>query len=217
MAQGLVKRLQGYFRGKRNRLLTDIISEISARTGRPVSILDVGGRAEFWDSVACDAIGHVTITNIAEGDITFARARYPSVGLYGNILDLSAFRDQGFDLVVCNSVIEHLVTWANIRVAARELLSVAPRGFIQTPSFWFPVEQHFMIPVFHWLAPQIRVKLLPYLPRRGYRDVASVDAIRDYIEEINLLTFAEMKFLFPGKSITRERFLGLTKSYVVHW
>lgn len=35
-----------------------------------------------------------------------------------------------------------------------------------------------------------------------------------FLDEVRLLTFAEMKLLFPDCTILRERFLGLTKSYI---
>jgi hypothetical protein len=40
---------------------------------------------------------------------------------------------------------------------------------------------------------------------------AQVDAL---VEEYRLLTYREMRELFPDCEIRRERFLGLTKSYV---
>jgi len=138
-------------------------------------------------------------------------------GVYADALDLSRFTDGQFDMVVSNSMIEHLGTWKNIKTCAAQLRSVASCGYVQTPSFWFPVEQHFVIPFFHWLPPQLRVILLPYLPRTGYKNVESVDSVREYIEEINLLTECELKFLFPSARICREKILFLTKSYAALW
>ena len=63
-----------------------------------------------------------------------------------------------------NSVIEHLFTYeAQSRMAA-ELQRVAPRDWVQTPNFWFPIEPHFLVPAWHWLPEDARVAMLT---RRG--------------------------------------------------
>jgi len=209
--------LQHYFRTRRNQRLVALIDQVSARRRRAIKVLDVGGRAEFWKTVDVSKIDAITVTNIDKADIAVDAGQSLIRGEYANALDLSGFRARGYDLVVCNSVIEHLETWRNIKTCARELRSVAEAGFIQTPSFWFPVEQHFMIPFFHWAPAQLRASLLPYLPRRGYEQVGDVDVRRAYVEEINLLTRREFAFLFPDAEIVAEKVLGLTKSYTAIW
>jgi len=213
----LVAKLQSFFRKKRNQRLVELVNHLSLQKNRPITVLDVGGRAEFWKTVDVKNIEKITITNIDPADIVVDPNASWIEGEYANALDLSSFKTRGFDLVVSNSVIEHLQTWANMKVCAQELRSVADAGFIQTPSFWFPVEQHFMIPFFHWLPNPLRVILLPILPRRGYEDVPNVDIARAYIEEINLLTKPEFQFLFPKAQIFRETLIGLTKSYTAVW
>ncbi len=37
-----------------------------------------------------------------------------------------------------------------------------------------------------------------------------------YLEEIRLLSFKEMKQLFPGAKVYFEKFLGMNKSFVFH-
>jgi hypothetical protein len=213
----LIPQLQQYFRRRRNKLLTDLIDRVAGRLGRPARILDVGGRAAFWDTVETRNIEKITLANIEEIDLSGNSGRFPMEGVHADALDLSKFAGGQFDVVVSNSMIEHLGSWKNMKLCARQLRSVAPRGYVQTPSFWFPIEQHFMIPFFHWLPNQVRVILLPYLPRAGYEDAQSIDAVREYIEEINLLTGREMTFLFPDARTVKEKLLLFTKSYVVTW
>ena len=217
MAFPIISKLQHYFRKRRNKLLTDLIDRVAERLGRPLRILDVGGRAGFWDTVETQNIEKITLANIEAIELSGKRSRFVMEGVRADALDLSKFAGGQFDVVVSNSMIEHLGTWKNMKLCARQLRSVAARGYVQTPSFWFPVEQHFMIPFFHWLPNQIRVILLPYLPRAGYDDTRSIDTVREYIEEINLLTGREMTFLFPDARTVKEKLLLFTKSYVVTW
>ena len=217
MAPTSIAAVQRFFRKNRSRLLVEMIDRLAARLGRRVRILDVGGRAGFWDTVETTKIESIAIANIHEADISATSTKFNMRGVYADALDLSRFTDGQFDMVVSNSMIEHLGSWKNIKACAAQLQSVANYGYIQTPSFWFPIEQHFMIPFFHWLPPQVRVILLPYLPRAGYEDVESVDNVRQYIEEINLVTEGELKFLFPAARVHKERILFLTKSYAAVW
>jgi hypothetical protein len=213
----LIASLQNYFRKRRNGRLSGLIDQLAQRLNRPVRILDVGGRPVFWETVETSNIEKITLINIEAVDLSGKETRFPMEALNANALDLSEFAGGKFDLVVSNSVIEHLGSWSNIKLCAHEMRSVADCGYVQTPSFWFPVEQHFMIPFFHWLPNQLRVILLPYLPRAGYENAKSLDCARDYVEEINLLTGTEMAFLFPDARIDREKLVLFTKSYVAVW
>jgi hypothetical protein len=213
----LIAGLQSYFRKRRNRRLSGFIDQLARRLNRPLRILDVGGRPVFWETVDTDNIDKITVINIETVDLSGKPTRFPMEALHADALDLTDFAGGKFDLVVSNSVIEHLGTWKNIKLCARELRSVADCGYVQTPSVWFPIEQHFMIPFFHWLPNQVRAILLPHLPRAGYEDVNSIDSARDSLEVINLLTGREMAFLFPDAHIDREKLLLLTKSYVAIW
>ncbi len=38
--------------------------------------------------------------------------------------------------------------------------------------------------------------------------------VQDYADSVNLVTYKQMQELFPGCTIERERFMGLTKSLI---
>ena len=61
------------------------------------------------------------------------------------------FRDEAFDVVFSNSVIEHVGDAASQRRFAREVARVGRAYWVQTPNRWFPVEQHLLTPLVHWL------------------------------------------------------------------
>lgn len=93
--------------------------------------------------------------------------------MIGDARGLSRFSDQSFDMVVCNSVIEPIENWLDMRITANEAKRVGKRSWIQTPAFGFPVEQHFLLPVIHWLADPFLVWLIK-LFRPAFRTL-SVD------------------------------------------
>ncbi|WP_025860918.1 class I SAM-dependent methyltransferase [Acetobacter papayae] len=80
--------------------------------------------------------------------------------MIGDARGLSRFSDQSFDMVVCNSVIEPVGNWLDMRITDNEAKRVGKRGWIQTPAFGFPVEQHFLLPIIHWLADPFLVSLI---------------------------------------------------------
>jgi len=44
------------FRKRRGRLLAEQIRALSGKLGRPLQILDVGGRRDYWDNVGFNGI-----------------------------------------------------------------------------------------------------------------------------------------------------------------
>lgn len=62
------------------------------------------------------------------------------------------FRDDSFDYVVSNAVIEHVGGPERAQSMLAESVRVARRAaFHTTPDRWFPVEVHTQVPLLHWL------------------------------------------------------------------
>lgn len=61
------------------------------------------------------------------------------------------FKDNEFDIVHCNAVLEHAGSRKSQGELIRELCRVAPRRFIAVPNRRFPVEHHTCLPLLHWL------------------------------------------------------------------
>jgi hypothetical protein len=143
------------------------------------------------------------------------RVRHPNfVSLAGDACRLDDFADQSVDVVFSNSVIEHLGTWANQQRMADEIRRVGKTYFVQTPNFYFPVEPHFLCPLFHWLPFPARLWLIRHCSLGNItRKPSRAEAVKT-LGEFRLLKKSEVRALFPEADLHGERLLGLTKSYI---
>jgi hypothetical protein len=182
------------------------------KLNKPINILDIGGTQEYWVNMGLDDKDYkITLLNLAEEKVT--SPNFSSV--VGDATNLS-YADKSFDVVFSNSVIEHLFTKENQRKMAAEVKRVGSYYFVQTPNYFFPLEPHFLFPGFQFLPKAARVALinkfnLGHIPR-----IRNINEARLKVEEIRLLTVNEMKGLFPGAVIWKEKFGGLVKSIVAH-
>ena len=124
------------------------------------------------------------------------------------------YADGEFEIAYSSSVIEHLNQWEDQERFARELRRVGRSIYVQTPNRWFPIEPHFGGLFAHWLPAPLRRVLMPWLSVRGWLHSADGIDNRELLEEVRLLSFREMQALFADCEIVRERFLGLTKSFI---
>ena len=202
------------FRKRRGRILASRIRKITSALGRPIRIIDVGGRRDYWDNVGFEGISQITLINIDPDEIGRKTDRGDLFeDRVGDARSLSDVEDNAFDFYHANSVIEHVGTWEDMKAMAAEARRVAKSGWVQTPAWEFPIEPHFRLPFVHWLATPARTSLIRLAP--SYRKLDH-DRRRAHAERINLLTKGEMQFLFQGCDIYVERFV-LAKSYTAHW
>ena len=182
---------------------------------RPARILDVGGTQDFWESMGHGDLGDLRVTLLNLEAQPASGSNFESVA--GDARDLSRYADGSFDVVFSNSVIEHLgPSFADQQLMADEIRRVAQRYFVQTPNRHFPIEPHFLTPGFQFLPISARVWAATHFHLGWYKKFADPDAARREVESISLLTERQMQRLFPGALIYKEKFLGLTKSFVAY-
>lgn len=175
-------------------------------------VLDVGGTASCWSLL--EARPRVVYLNMP---------REPGLAGAGDLLVAGdarrlPFRDGAFDVVFSNSVIEHVGPPDNQAEMAREIARVGASYWVQTPNRRFPVEQHLLTPLLHllpkkWqrrLARRFTVWALLTRPSRDRWEFY----IEHYLNDVRLLDRREFGALFAGAEIWRERFCGLTKSFI---
>jgi hypothetical protein len=179
-------------------------------------ILDLGGSVHFWHEAGLiDQISHVDIYNVSYAEIQTKHAGNERFSIHIYDGQNIPQPDQAYDLVVSNSVFEHIPPHLRSQVA-KEARRVGKRGFIQTPALEFPIEPHFVMPFIHWLPRawgRQLVKVSPWALLSGH-SAAKQD---DYWGEVRLLGRHEVGQLFAGDPVSAERFLGLPKAWIVTW
>jgi len=171
-------------------------------------ILDVGGTAYNWTII--DSESKITLLNLSVPSNSNA---IPDNFSYtkGDGTNLQ-YQDNSFDICFSNSVIEHLGTYEKQILFAKEVQRVAKKIWIQTPAKAFFFEPHWLAPFIHYFPMRIQRKMAKHFTLRGrLSDQKYVDNL---LAELRLLTFKEMKELFPDCEIRIERFLGMPKSYI---
>lgn len=176
------------------------------------SILDVGGSLGWWQMVS-PRNRDITIVNLDgrhEASVHAAGLRF----LTADARELP-FADGSFDLVVSNSVIEHVGSLDDQRRFAREAVRCGRALYLQTPNRWFPIEPHLIAPFIHWLPFPVLRRLVRWCSVWGWVNRPSQAVIDEFVRDIRLLNRREAEMLFPGCDIGEERFLGMTKSFVI--
>jgi Methyltransferase domain len=191
----------------RRRRMKAFIDQL--KPGKDDRILDVGGYPEFWAGSGIESF--VTILNVEPIPDSASNERMSTV--VGDGTDLK-YADNSFDIVFSNSVIEHLGTFERQQRLANECARVGKRLWIQTPARSFPIEPHFLTPLIHYFPKSWRKKMLRNCTVWGWLVRPSNKQVEAALDEIRLLTHQEMMLLFSECAIERERFFGLTKSYI---
>ena len=199
------------FRISRARRIKQAFPDIDNR-----SIADIGGSLHFWSFVKSEMEpAQVTIYNIAL-DAQFDAA---SVGQGDRNIQAMVYdgkhipvSDKQIDILVCNSVIEHVPPEDRAGLA-REISRVARNYIIQTPAKEFPVELHFLMPFLHWLPRPLGRVVANFSPFGLVHRNAMMT--RQFFDEINLLSAKEFRGLFPDGQLVIERFMFIPKSYMI--
>lgn len=197
------------FRKRRFAFFQSLLSRLEC----PVHILDIGGTESYWKSMELNAGDQVFITllNLTQNDVSL-----PNVTSIAGDARAMISKDASFDVVFSNSVIEHVGTYQDQLQMAKEVRRVGKRYFIQTPNKYFPLEPHFLFPLFQFLPINIRVLLLQNFKLGWFSKTPDKVKAREIVEGIRLLGRREFMALFPNAAIYEEKILGMTKSFVAY-
>jgi len=199
-----------HFRRKRGAFLHSRFPNIHA-----LRICDLGGSQHFWEKLELSIRPqNITIYNISSDETQSIRksdASRISVLIYDGTRIPAP--DKSFDLLVCNSVLEH-VPLQDRAALCQEMARVSKAVFLQTPAWSFPVEPHFLLPFVHWMPRRLGYWLVKISPWR-LLSRPSEETIRQYWWGTQLLKQGELKSLFPHALVETETVVGLTKSYYV--
>lgn len=212
MHSGSPDRLTSRFRVQRFRLFRSIVDQVLTEK-TTCRILDLGGTPTYWKGLAEDFDwDRVTVCTVNLRSLQTTRPEITS--LVGDARDVSCHGDLSFDIVHSNSVIEHTGRWEDMAAMAKEVRRLAPRYFVQTPYFWFPIEPHARFAFLHWMPESWRYRILLQRSCGFWERRPDVGSATTAIQSALLLDKRQMQFLFPDARIISERFLGLTKSLI---
>jgi len=188
-------------------------------------ILDFGGYDGSWLAFLVSFKSEeLYVADIAEHALETAKNKY---GFKTILLDESGkipFEDNYFDVIFCNSVIEHVTvdkdeiytiksnkefrekSFARQKFLADEIRRASKKYFVQTPYKHFIIESHTWFPSFFIYFPRtFQIGLIKFLSKYW---------VKSSTPDVNLLTVEDMKILFPDAEIIQEKSLLMTKSLI---
>lgn len=198
-----------YFRRKRFKLFYGLL-----KTKTSCRILDIGGfgnSLEIIDTNISDN-NEITILNLERVKVFNKKIKF----VLGDATDSGLFKEKSFEVVFCNSVIEHIGDDERRKKLAENIRIWGKNFFVQTPNYFFPFEPHFLIPFFHFFPVKFRAYLLNKFNLGSYHKERHLMAALNIVSSVRLLKLEEFRMLFPGAKIIKEKFLFLTKSFIAH-
>lgn len=171
-------------------------------------VLDLGGLPEFWRTAPVRPARVVTV-NLTDADAPEPWLRH----VVGDACAPVAPRGERFDLVVSNSLLEHVGGHERRRRLAEVVHAAADRHWVQTPNRYFPVEPHWACPGLQFLPVPLRAAVVRRWPL-GHARITDRVAATEAVLATELVSACELRLLFPGSRLWRERVAGLTKSLV---
>jgi len=197
-------------RQKNFELFRSLISKIP----KPLKILDIGGTQYYWENVNFIEKNDVKIIllNTSNEEITLPNFR----SVVGDARQLNEFKDKEFDIVFSHSVIEHVGGFDDQVKMSDEIRRIGKRYFLQTPNRFFPIEPHFLFPLFQFLPLFLKVYLVSHFDIGWYKRTSDKQKALEIVNSIRLLTEQELREMFPGATIYKEKFVGLVKSFIVY-
>ncbi|QSR32545.1 methyltransferase type 11 [Nocardioides sp. S5] len=179
-----------------------------------MSVLDLGGTVEWWRRAPVRP-KDVTVLNLFEPGESDEPSVHPVRGdaCAATQALATAGAATSYDVVFSNSLLEHVGGHAQRVALAREIRSLAPCHWVQTPYRYFPLEPHWLFPGLQFLPMPARARLAAAWPLAHSRP----DSLEDSMAEVQwteLVGVAELRSYFPDSAVHHERIGGLTKSII---
>jgi len=176
-----------------------IFKTLALSYNRKVKILDLGGTQEYWEMMKYTDPNLIEITLINLDDTRVTLPNFSLVKM--NVLDLDISKLE-CDIIFSHSLIEHI---SNKERFAKMIRDSGKSYFIQTPNKYFPIEPHFLVPLFQFF---------PIWLKFWYIETFRKESLHE-VESINLLSRGDLMKLFPNSTISGRKIFGLTQSFVI--
>jgi hypothetical protein len=210
--------LPSRFRRKRFGNVLRLIEQNISQKGR-CHILDLGGTDYYWKlhKDLVENFGnklHIYLVNTEENaEVSHLGPQFTPI--MGDINVAETYSLVDYDIIHSNSVIEHIGAWPVIKQHARWILETRKPFYLQTPSYWFPLEPHFRFLGWQWLPESWRAAMLRSKSRGFFPKAQNYEEAMMHVESIKLLTSSQLRLLFPEARIAREWLGPFVKSYMV--
>lgn len=172
-------------------------------------LIDLGGTANYWLSAPVRP-AHVLVVNLQEQSVDEPWLTC----VVGDVCRLAPeWRDERFDVVYSNSVIEHVGGHFPRQQMAEVIHQLGDRHWIQTPYRYFPIEPHFLFPGFQFLPTKLAAKVARSWPLTWSRPPDERTSVSNALG-VELLNETQVRFYFPDSTILKERVAGIPKSLI---
>ena len=204
--QNPLVRFMNRFRTKSRQLkLATFFRCLPLRPG--ARLLDVGGGWGLFLEAFLEKGLTVVVVDIDEASLRSIRARHPQVSLVlASGTDLP-FKDQAFQGVFSNAVLEHVGPLPAQARFASEVNRVGQSYFVTTPNKLFPFEFHFGLPAYQFVPRPLQRLLAQGLGLGLWYD-------RGKWEDIRLLTSRQVARLFPGGKVIAQRVTFMAETLI---
>jgi hypothetical protein len=166
------------------------------------------GTQGYWEHMGFTGDDlQLTLLNTEPIEVTLPQV----TSVIGDARDMREFKDKEFEIVFSNAVIEHVGNFDQQRHMAEEVQRVGKRYILHTPNRYFPIEPHVLIPFFQFLPLSVKVFLATHSPNWGWKASHLGE-----LSTIRLMSERELRSIFPGARVYKERFWGLTKSFILY-
>ncbi len=199
-------RFLNHFRTKSRQMKLDTFFRCLP-LGPGARLLDVGGGWGLFLEAFLERGLTVVVADIDEASLRSIQARHPQVSLVlASGTDLP-FRDQSFQGVFSNAVLEHVGPLPAQARFASEVERVGQGYFVTTPNKLFPFEFHFGLPAYQFVPRPVQRLLARSLGLGLWYD-------RGKWEEIRLLTRRQVARLFPAGKVMGQRVTFMAETLI---
>jgi hypothetical protein len=196
--------LAALVRKARWRMFVDRFPDVAEMT-----VLDLGGTAGAWQLVPTRPARLVLLNIQAPGELSGTESAI------GDACDPPEWvRREHFDLAFSNSLLEHVGGHWRRQALADVVRSVADHYWVQTPYRYFPLEPHYVGPLFQFVPLAVRGHLIARWPIGSLATVKDPAVCLAQAQQTELMSRTEMRGYFPDGVLLSERLLGATKSLI---
>jgi hypothetical protein len=205
-------------RRRRFPRINAMIERVLAEKGK-CRILDLGGTEIYWKNNAeflDKHKGKISIITVNIGDLGDVESGDPIfTHVSGDATDARPYRENEYDFIHSNSVIEHVGAWPRVRAMADNIEASGKPYYLQTPNMWFPLEPHYRSWFFQFLPEGTRARILMRRDRTDKDARTKLDIAMSHVEDVKLLDRKQMKALFPNARLEAEWLGPFVKSWMV--